>query len=143
VTVALSPEDVEKLLATHVVGRVGCHADGVTYVVPVTYAYDDGSVYAHSAEGQKMRMMRANPQVCFEVEEVLDLCCWKSVVAQGTFEELHGDEATRARELLLASFRRAIGSPTAVPHPSPTVPTVERVLYRIRLGERSGRAALH
>ena len=142
VTATLRDEDVEKLLATHVVGRIGCHVDGTTYVVPVSYAYVDGCVYAHSAEGQKVRMMRTNPRVCFEVDEVLDLACWKSVVAQGTFEELTGDEADHARQVLLDGYRRAIGSPTAVPPHHASADAGTTVYYRIRLGERTGRSEL-
>ena len=34
----LEREEVDELLRTQVVGRVGCHAGGETYVVPVIYA---------------------------------------------------------------------------------------------------------
>ena len=142
-TGVLTDQEIEKLLATHIVGRIGCHHDGVTYVVPITYAYEDGAVYAHSTEGQKLDMMRANPQVCFEVDEVLDLSCWKSVIADGTFEELHGAATDRATELLLAAFRRFVGSATATPTqqhaPHPEDPAIQPVLYRLRLGRRTGR----
>jgi nitroimidazol reductase NimA-like FMN-containing flavoprotein (pyridoxamine 5'-phosphate oxidase superfamily) len=143
-TGVLHDDEIDRLLATHVVGRIGCHHDDVTYVVPITYAYEDGAVYAHSTEGQKLDMMRANPHVCFEVDEVLDLSCWKSVIADGTFEELRGEDAAHAVELLLAAFRRFVGSTTAVPThqhaPHPEDPTIQPVLYRIRLHERTGRS---
>ena len=32
--------------------------------------------------------MRANPFVCFEVEDIDDLANWHSVIAWGVFEEL-------------------------------------------------------
>ena len=28
---------VENILKTQFIGRIGCHANGITYVVPVTY----------------------------------------------------------------------------------------------------------
>src|SRR5689334_15533829 len=96
----LAPEDIERILHSETVGRIGCHADGRTYVVPITYAYDGTAIYGHSAEGLKLRMMRANPRVCFEVEQVDDLANWRSVIAWTTFEELHGAEAERAMQLL-------------------------------------------
>jgi hypothetical protein len=37
--------------------------------VPITYVFDGEAVYAHSADGLKIRMMRANPHVCFEVDQ--------------------------------------------------------------------------
>ena len=36
---------IEALLGEEVVGRIGCHAEGRTYVVPITYVYADGCVY--------------------------------------------------------------------------------------------------
>jgi len=98
----LTPTEIEAVLHRGIVGRIGCHADGRTYIVPITYAYDSGSIYAHSAEGLKLHMMRANPNVCFEIDQMDDLANWKSVIAWGRFEELHGSDADHAMALLLA-----------------------------------------
>ena len=46
----LNERQIEALLIDLPVGRIGCHADGVTYVVPVNYAYDGVNLYAHSAK---------------------------------------------------------------------------------------------
>ena len=67
---ALARDEIERVLQAQAVGRIGCHANGRTYVVPVSYVYDNGAIYAHSADGQKIRMMRRNPNVFFEVEHV-------------------------------------------------------------------------
>lgn len=47
-------------------------------------------------EGQKLHMMRANPFVCFEVEDIDDLANWHSVIAWGVFEELACEDEARA-----------------------------------------------
>ena len=65
-------------------------AEGRTYVVPITYAYDNNSVIGHSSEGLKMRMMRENPWVCVEVDHMDDLANCRSVIAWGRFEEWGG-----------------------------------------------------
>jgi nitroimidazol reductase NimA-like FMN-containing flavoprotein (pyridoxamine 5'-phosphate oxidase superfamily) len=131
----LPPDEVDDFLRSQVVGRIGCHADGVTYVVPVIYAYDGACVYVASVEGQKTRMMRAQPQVCFETDEY-ESGSWRSVIAQGTYEELSGPEAERALELLAERFSRgggdAGGRRRAV--------TSETVCFRIRIREATGRA---
>ena len=66
----LSSAEIEDLLRTEVVARLGCHAEGRTYVVPVTYAYDGDALLVQSADGLKVRMMRQNPLVCVEVDHV-------------------------------------------------------------------------
>ncbi len=145
----LSEIQIETLLRSETVGRIGCHADGVTYVVPVSYAYEDGCAYCHtSATGQKARMMRANPAVCFEVDHVENLANWQSVVAQATFEELAGDEADRALQLLLDRFRPLIASATGAGPGHGLDPTeahradtagIATMVFRLRLGARTGR----
>lgn len=71
----------DQVLRSEVIGRLGCHAQGLTYLVPVTYAYDGDCIYGHSVEGLKVRMMRANPNVCFEVDAMESLANWRSVIA--------------------------------------------------------------
>jgi nitroimidazol reductase NimA-like FMN-containing flavoprotein (pyridoxamine 5'-phosphate oxidase superfamily) len=127
---ALAEDEVEALLREEVVGRIGCHAGGETYVVPIVYAYDGEAVYVASREGRKLRMMRENPAVCFEVDRY-ERGSWRSVIAQGRFEELDGAGAERALDLLAARFA---GRPTAPRDRSLAV------CFRIVLAERSGRA---
>ena len=76
--IELTPAEIATLLEEELVGRIGCHADGLTYVVPVIYAYDSGSVYVLSTEGQKVEMMRSNPEVCFEVDRYEGPGRWRS-----------------------------------------------------------------
>jgi nitroimidazol reductase NimA-like FMN-containing flavoprotein (pyridoxamine 5'-phosphate oxidase superfamily) len=136
----LEPEQIEQLLITETIGRIGCHADGRTYVVPVTFAYDGERVIIHSAEGQKLKIMRANPEVCFEVEHVENLGNWQTVIAWGQFEELEDAEALGAMNLLVEKIRPQMASETMQPTRDPTSRTAYRpVLYGIRLLEKTGR----
>ncbi|HKI40814.1 MAG TPA: pyridoxamine 5'-phosphate oxidase family protein [Mycobacterium sp.] len=66
----LNRRQIEQVLRAEVIGRIGCVSDGRVYVVPVTYVYDGTCAYGHSMDGAKLRAMRANPHVCFEVEHV-------------------------------------------------------------------------
>ena len=72
--------------------------------VPVTYAYNNGYIYGHTKDGLKIRMMRNNPNVCFEIDCMKNMKNWKSVIAYGTFEELKGDDAKNGLEILLKSI---------------------------------------
>ncbi|MDX1762330.1 MAG: pyridoxamine 5'-phosphate oxidase family protein, partial [Christiangramia sp.] len=84
----LKNNQIEYLLYCHVVGRIGCYSDNEVYVVPITYAYEDGYIYGHTREGKKIDMMRKNPNVCFEVDVVDNMSNWRSVISWGKFEEL-------------------------------------------------------
>src|SRR5688572_16705153 len=113
---ALNREETDDVIRSQVIGRLGCHADGRTYIVPVAYACEDPSaIYFHSLKGLKVRMMRANPRVCFEVDVVRDLANWQSVIAWGRFEELSGQAAARGLELLLARLMPFISGGVTTP----------------------------
>lgn len=84
----LSGTEIEHLLRSQVLGRIGCHANKVTYIIPICYAYDDGCIYARTFEGMKLNIMRENPNVCFEIENLESMGKWQSVICWGEFEEL-------------------------------------------------------
>ena len=142
----LSHAEIEELLGTEVVARLGCHAEGRTYVVPITYAYDGESFIIQSADGLKLRMMRQNPLVCVEVDHVDNLANWRSVVAWGRFEELIGPAASAALTLLRKRLRPFVVSETS-PAGNELAEGETRVrggnghasVYRIHLFERTGR----
>ncbi len=132
--------EIDELMRRQVVGRVGCHAGGTTYVVPVIYAWDGECVYVYSVEGQKIRMMRENPQVCFEVDEYQAGGGWRSVIIQGEYEELAGGQAARTLGLLAERFaeRSSAGEGSGEgqrPRGEGRVP----IAFRIRAVEVTGR----
>lgn len=141
----LSPQQIERVLHEQVIGRIGCHARGRTYIVPVTYAYDEGAILSHTGEGLKVQMMRENPEVCFEVEDLRHLPSWSSVIIQGRYEELHGEAAASALDRLMArlqasppgrSERPWQGAGVFVPGTHAQRP---EVMFRIAIAERTGR----
>ncbi len=138
----LTREEIETVLLRGTVGRIGCHAEGRTYVVPITYGYGGDCVYGHSGDGLKVRTLRANPKACFEVDEVEHLNRWRSVVAWGTYEELGGADEARAVALLRSRFASLTPGETALSHPTryatATAP-IRAIYYRIRLDEKTGR----
>jgi len=142
----LSKVEIEAVLSNSVIGRIGCLAGQKAYVVPVTYAYVDGYVIGHTTEGMKIEILRKNPECCFEVDEMNTISNWQSVIAWGTFEELKGDEATRAMEKLVSKLSPMMPSETS--HASRMGPTSSsrtstqtsnRIVYQIRLKEKTGR----
>lgn len=62
-------QEIEAILAEALVCRIGLADESGPYVVPVSYGYDDGSLYFHSApEGKKLALLAKNPRCCFEVD---------------------------------------------------------------------------
>lgn len=143
----LGKGQIEALLHTESIGRVGCHDEKGIYLVPITYVYDGIGVICHSAVGRKVRAMRANPSVCFEVDEIDASGNWRSVIAWGQYEELTGDEAATAMSLLvnhIMAKRQPLltgsgGTHSATPHGDALV-GIDTVVYRIRLTEKTGRS---
>lgn len=143
----LNEDQIEDVLRQNVVGRIGCSDDKKIYVVPVNYVFDDKFIICHSVLGMKIRMMRKNPDVCFEVDEMKSFTNWKSVIVWGTYQELK-DERERyyAMKLFVDRMMRMKISETAVlpemaesrVHPrSPG--NIKPVIYRIVITEKTGR----
>jgi nitroimidazol reductase NimA-like FMN-containing flavoprotein (pyridoxamine 5'-phosphate oxidase superfamily) len=143
----LTDEQIEEVLKSNVLGRIGCQDNNKIYVVPVNYVYDDKYIIAHSVEGMKIRMMRKNHSVCFEIDEMKNFTNWKSVIAWGEYQELT-EERDRyyAMKLFVDRMMHMKISETALPpeisekrvHPrSPG--NIRPVVFRIVISEKTGR----
>ena len=93
------------VLANSQVCRLGLVEDGMAYIVPVDYAFEDGHIFIHSAtEGRKIEILKRNLEVTFEIEYFSDTvkgevaCKWgtkyRSVMGRGTIE-MHYDSETK------------------------------------------------
>ena len=128
----MTAEEIETTLQCQRIGRLGCSADDRPYVVPINYLYDGTCVYSYSMLGRKIDVMRAQPRVCFQVDEITGPSNWRSIVADGLYEEVT-DEAERRQAL--QRLAPGTGQPVAR-----TLDAGGRlVVFRLRLGEKSGR----
>lgn len=144
----LTQQQMEELLLRNVTGRIGCHDGDRVYIVPVSYAFNDTGIIAHSREGLKIDMMRKNPKVCFEVDEIADMGNWKSVIAYGNYEEIE-DEKERyyAMKFLVGRLMHQRVSETAgIPRmgmdgvaETIVASEIRPVVYRIRFDGLTGR----
>lgn len=133
---------IDQVLAAAAVGRIGCHADGKTYVVPVAFAFDGQHIYAHSRNGLKIAMMRKNPNVCFEVEVIENMRNWRCVIVTGVFEELKTTPLQlKAFKVLTDRLSPMTTSRAARPpaQPPPGEKKMRPVFFRISIAEKSGR----
>ncbi|HTT19109.1 MAG TPA: pyridoxamine 5'-phosphate oxidase family protein [Candidatus Binatia bacterium] len=81
-------DECKAVLERASLGRLGCSYKDQPYVVPIHFAYEDTYLYAFSTLGQKVKWMRANPQVCVQADELHDQAEWTSVIVYGEYEEL-------------------------------------------------------
>lgn len=141
----LTDEQIKEVLSNNIIGRLGCHADKKTYVVPISYAYNDDYMYARTFEGLKIDMMRKNPDVCFQVDEMKSMADWKSVIIWGTFEELK-TKALREKglKILLSRTLPVISSEMVKftsewPFPSNDLAEIKGIVFRIHIKKMTGR----
>jgi len=91
---SLSDPEISEVLEDNAWGHLGCNDGTDTYVYPLNYFFDGKSIICHSQDGTKVRIMRKNTRVCFQVDEVVDHRNWRSVMVLGEFQELE-DERER------------------------------------------------
>jgi nitroimidazol reductase NimA-like FMN-containing flavoprotein (pyridoxamine 5'-phosphate oxidase superfamily) len=143
----LSQEEICEVLENNYIGRIGCIDGKKSYIVPITYSFDKTTrtVISHSGEGMKLRMLRENPNVCFETEQIEDIHHWKTVIAWGIYEELEGTYARCELHKMVNRLRELL----RVDHPhlrylsdmsNSQITGGTDIIYHIRLTEFSGRA---
>ncbi len=143
----LTQEEMEQLLQRNSIGRIGCNDGEATYVVPISYVYEDGILICHSRDGMKISMMRRNPDVCFLVDEIRDYNHWRSVICWGRYEEITEDEEIAYAQQFFSNLmldQKTV--PSALPphtqqerhhhHRPAYTPTI---FYRIRINKATGR----
>jgi nitroimidazol reductase NimA-like FMN-containing flavoprotein (pyridoxamine 5'-phosphate oxidase superfamily) len=84
----LTDAECREVLSGSQVGRLACSNEQQPYIVPINFAFDGVFIYFFTTLGQKVDWMRANPRVCFEVEELSSRNKWTSIVIYGHYEEL-------------------------------------------------------
>lgn len=127
----LDDEGIEQLFANSLVGRIACSSPEVNggrpAIVPLAYGYDGEAAYAVGPVGQKIRIMRQQPLVSFEVDTATAEDRWQSAVAEGEYEELSSPQQREAGLHVIFGDRER-----------PIIPD-EHVVYRLRFTAKTGR----
>ena len=141
----LNDTQINNVLCSQVVGRLACTDGKQPYIVPVTYTYDGEYIYGQTNEGTKLEVLRTNPLVCFEVDMMIDMANWQSVIVFGKFEELKNEEAIKAREILIGHVFPLMTSSTIHTHEHEVTEELDdsnwlkSVMYRIKIKNVTGR----
>jgi nitroimidazol reductase NimA-like FMN-containing flavoprotein (pyridoxamine 5'-phosphate oxidase superfamily) len=139
---------MELLLERMPVGRLAVTTADGPYVVAVNYLFLEGNIYFHSGRaGRKIEALRADPRVCFPVDDVgprvlLEQGCgisqiYESVVCFGKAEFVEGPlEKRRILESMVHKF-----VPAKHPLPPMKDQNVEKTaVVRIVIESMSGKA---
>lgn len=141
----LNYNQIKNVLSSQAVGRLGCSDGKQPYIIPVTYAYDGKHIYGQVIEGTKLKLLRKNPKVCFEVDLITNMANWQSVLVYGVFEEVKNAEAKKAREFLFDRVFPLMTSSTVHPFGHEEKGKVndstriKPVMYRIKISKITGR----
>lgn len=109
--------DIDIIIQACDVIRIGMSVDNKPYIVPLNFGYLDNAFYFHgSQQGRKMDMIKANPNVCFELDTNHKLvsdseraCDWtmkySSVMGDGKMTIIHDPkEKIQALNILMRDY---------------------------------------
>ena len=141
----LTTDQINQVLYRQTIARLGCAVINKPYIVPISYAFDGKYLYGCSKEGQKISIMRKNPSVCLEVDQIDNMRSWQCVIIQGKYEEVKtAAEQNRILKFIRDKFIPLVTSTTLVPRgldASPHYVEKEKkaVIFKIKIETMSGR----
>ncbi|MGV3618516.1 MAG: pyridoxamine 5'-phosphate oxidase family protein [Fimbriimonas sp.] len=144
----LTANEIEEVLHGTAFGRLGCCLDGLPYIFPLGYGYDGRRILVQTVAGQKIDIMRANPEVCFEVEDVLGPTNWRTVIVRGIFTELAGADAATAVGLIVDKLLPIVQEGPGARYGRAVTPTIRDaefrpgIVFSIEIREKTGRFEL-
>ena len=141
----LNDNQINNLLSSNVVGRLACTDGDKPYIIPITYTYDGEYIYGQTDMGKKLKILKRNHHVCFEVDQMNDLQNWQSVIIYGEFEELKKKDIETGREILFSSIFCMETGNSVHAHEHEVTATLEEeeqvkcVMFRIKIKTITGR----
>ena len=141
----MTEEECNKALKQARFGRLGCASDNHPYVVPIYFAFNGQHIYGVTTLGQKTEWMRANENVCLEIDQRVSFDNWMSVIVFGRYEELPDEpeyEAARIKALTLLQRHAMWWQPAFAASSHRGSPeSITPIFYRIRIDKLTGHRA--
>lgn len=137
----LNQIEIEEVLNNNSIGRLGYTDSKDIYIVPMNYRYNSNTIQCYSLEGKKIEMMRKNPSVCFEIDEIIDSNHWKTVVINGQFEEITDENELVLLRPIYTEYmlrKKVTLNPSSGIEEDPSLHT-KQIFYRINLQKSTGR----
>jgi nitroimidazol reductase NimA-like FMN-containing flavoprotein (pyridoxamine 5'-phosphate oxidase superfamily) len=127
----MTAAEMHALLRSASFGHLGCARDGRPYVLPMHYAYDGKELYFFTTEGMKTQFIEANPQVCLQVEEIVDSSQWRSVMVIGRAEPLKSQEDRQRAMAIIVERNPSLTPAISATQLDAVGRAVDIVLYRV------------
>jgi nitroimidazol reductase NimA-like FMN-containing flavoprotein (pyridoxamine 5'-phosphate oxidase superfamily) len=91
----LTPTEIEAVLESQRIVRIGFQGDADPYLVPVGYVWFEAALWVATTAGRKTEMAAANPIVSFQIDDERDagFYRWSSVTGAGRWESVTDPEA--------------------------------------------------
>jgi uncharacterized protein len=85
----MSSKEIYELLSKIGYGHLGFIHEGKPYVMPMHYYLEGEEIYMFTTEGMKTHDIDASPEICLQVEEIInDPLHWRSVIVAGQAKRL-------------------------------------------------------
>lgn len=107
----LGQAQIEKVLETQHMIRVGFSANEEIYVVPMGYVWYGGAFHGFTSHGRKVEMAQTSPNVAFSIDTSSRTghWTWHSVAGEGTFEVIKMPRAALVMPKYIGKFNDAPG----------------------------------
>lgn len=138
----MTEEDAREVFARMGYGHLACCQNDQPYVVPVHYAYDGENAFVYTTEGRKAEILRANPEVCLQAEDVEDNENWTSVMAFGKADQLVDENDRQSALDLLLKLNPRLTPAVSIRWMDSWVRENIEVIYRIRPQLITGRQTI-
>lgn len=141
----LTQEQIENIIQSQSICRLGCIDANTPYIVPISYYYDGNYLYCQSEEGKKIDAMRKNSNVCVQMDIINSLNNYQSVILFGEYEELKEWKAEKARKEMFEKIYSLLTQSRTHPfeHESNDVlddtQRSKKMMFRVRIKEKTGR----
>ena len=137
-----------EVLGNNYIGRLAYISGKTPHINPITYYHDaeEKCILSYSSPGYKIEAMEKYGEVAFQVDEIVTIQQWRSVLVQGKFELLKGSTAKkylhRFAEGVQQTIKKKEGeAPEFIKDYSSRLQKQEiPIVYRIRITDMVGKS---
>lgn len=139
----MSKRQIEDLLARVGYGHFACARNNQPYIVPIHYSFRKPDLFVYTTDGKKSEIIRANPAICLQVEEVIDDGNWQSVIVMGEAERIDSRAEREEAMAVIQADNPGLTPAVSVRWLDSWIRENIEVIYRIKPRMITGRSAAH